>query len=137
MMNVNQWIAIGHVCRDPDIKTVGDNSKVAGFRLAVNRSFKKGDSWVERPTFIDCEAWSHNAEKVEKSVQKGTEVFIRGRIESDEWTSKDSGEKRSKHKVYVLELQIGKNSKGGDSDSETSITSNIGNSAEALSDAPF
>jgi single-strand DNA-binding protein len=136
MMNVNQWIGVGHVTRDPDIKPVG-NSKVAGFRLAVNRSFKKGDEWVERPMFIDCEAWSHNAEKVEKSVKKGTEVFIRGRLELDEWAGKDGQERRSKHKIYVLELQVGKNRKGADGDEVSSSSSNSGNSSEAIDDMPF
>lgn len=131
-MNVNQWIGIGHVTRDPEIKTVGNNSKVAGFRLAVNRSFKKGDEWVERPMFIDCEAWSHNAEKVERSVRKGTEVFVRGRIESDEWAAKDSGERRSKHKIYVLEVQAGKGRKGADE--TVGAGTNSGNRSEGFSD---
>lgn len=106
-MNANCWMGIGHVTRDPEVKVVGNNSKVAGFRLATNRSYKKGDEWVEKPMFIDCEAWSHNADKIERSVVKGSEVFIRGRLESDEWTSKENGERRSKHKIYVLEIQVG------------------------------
>ena len=136
-MNVNQWIGVGHVTRDPEIKAVG-SSKVAGFRLAVNRSFKKGDQWIERPMFIDCEAWSHNAEKIERSVQKGTEVFVRGRLESDEWSNKESGERRSKHKIYVLELQVGKKRKDGEG-AAVGAGANLGNSSEGLGekDMPF
>lgn len=129
-MNANKWFGIGHVTRDPEIKTVGSGSKVAQFRLACNRSYKKGDDWIEKPMFIDCEAWSHHADKVERSVKTGTEIFVMGRLESDEWTHKDSGEKRGKHKIYVLELQIGRNRKDG------KVTSNTGDSSEGL-DLPF
>lgn len=110
-MNVNQFIAIGHATRDPDIKDIGQ-SKVASFRLAINRSFKRDNVWVDKPTFVDCEAWNQKAEYIAARVQKGTEVFIRGRLETDEW-EKD-GERRSKLKVYVLELQVGKNRRGAE-----------------------
>lgn len=135
MMNINQWTGIGRLTSAPEVKSVG-SSKVASFRLAVNRSYKKGDSWIEKPMFIDCEAWSHAAEKVESSLQTGTEVFVRGRLELDEWGGSDGKEKRSKHKIYVLELQIGKNRKGGDS-GETS--DNYGDESESISsrDLPF
>ena len=111
-MNVNQVILVGHTTKDPEIKEIGGDSKVAIFRLAMNRSYKKGDDWVDKPTFVDCEAWNQKAEYIQKSIQKGTEVYVRGRLETDEWTTKDTGEKRSKLKVYVLELQVGKNRKG-------------------------
>jgi single-strand DNA-binding protein len=107
-MNVNQCFLIGHVTRDPEVKEIGsEGSKVASFRLAVNRSYKKGGKWVDKPTFVDCEAWAHKADYIESRVQKGTEVWLRGRLESDEW-EKD-GERRNKHKIYVLEIQVGKN----------------------------
>jgi len=107
-MNVNQFIAVGHITKDPDVKDVG-SSKVAVFRLAINRSFKRNNEWVDRPTFVDCEAWNQRAEFVESRLQRGTEVYIRGRLETDEW-EKD-GQKRSKLKVYVLEIQAGKGKK--------------------------
>lgn len=124
-MNVNQTLLIGHVTRDPEIKTIGTTgSKVATFRLAVNRSYKKGDEWIDKPTFIDCEAWNQKADYIASRVQTGTEVFVRGRIESDEWER--DGQRRSKHKIYVLELQVGKNRKEA-----------VATTSEAIDDLPF
>lgn len=116
-MNVNQVLLIGHVTRDPEIKDV-NQSKVATFRLAINRSYKKGNEWVEKPTFVDCECWNQRAEYVKARIQKGTEVWVRGRLESDEWER--DGERRSKLKIYALEVQAGRNKKGGDTDDSTS-----------------
>lgn len=109
-MNVNNYMAVGHVTRDPEVKSVG-NSKVATFRLAINRSFKRNNEWVDKPTFVDCEAWNARAEYISDRIKKGTEVYVRGRLESDEW-EKD-GERRSKLKVYVLEIQAGKGKREG------------------------
>lgn len=114
-MNFNTYFAIGHVTRDPEVKNVG-TSKVATFRLAINRSFKKNNEWVDKPTFVDCEAWNQRAEYIAARIQKGTEVFVRGRLESDEWEKEDASgkiERRSKLKVYVLEIQAGKGRKEG------------------------
>ena len=112
-MNGNWFFAIGHVTRDPEVKSVG-NSKVATFRLAMNRSFKRNNEWIEKPAFVDCEAWNQRAEYVGAKIQKGTEIFLRGRLESDEW-EKD-GERRSKLKVYILEIQAGRGRKEGGSE---------------------
>lgn len=120
-MNVNQVNLVGHVTRDPDVKSV-NQSMVATFRLAINRSYKKGEEWVEKPTFVDCECWNQKAEYVKGKIGKGTEVWVRGRLESDEWEGKDKDgkpERRSKLKIYVLELQTGKNRKGGEGAANT------------------
>jgi single-strand DNA-binding protein len=130
-MNFNNCFLIGHVTRDPEVKDISANSKVAVFRLAVNRSYKKGDEWVDKPTFVDCEAWTQKADYVASRIQTGTEVFVRGRLESDEWTAKDSGERRSKLKIYVLELQVGKKARSED-DAVGASSSN-----ESIDDLPF
>ena len=129
-MNFNNCFLIGHVTRDPEVKDISANSKVAVFRLAVNRSYKKGEEWVDKPTFVDCEAWNQKADYVASRIQTGTEVFVRGRLESDEWTAKESGERRSKLKIYVLELQVGK--KAREADAVTASSSN-----ESIDDLPF
>ncbi len=134
-MNVNQVMLVGHTTKEPEIKEIGGDSRVATIRLAINRSYKKGDKWIDKPTFVDCEAWNQKADYIERSVGKGTEVYIRGRLETDEWTAKDSGEKRSKLKVYVLELQVGKNRKVAPDADATLET--VSTSSEAINDLPF
>lgn len=130
-MNVNQVILVGHITRDPEVKDVTANSKVCTFRLAVNRSYKKGDEWIDKPTFVDCESWNQKADYVASRIQKGTEVYVRGRLESDEWTAKESGERRTKLKIYVLEVQVGKGRR------ETESVTAAARSSEVMDDLPF
>jgi len=136
-MNVNQVMLVGHTTKEPEIKEVGGDSRVATIRLAVNRSYKKGDKWIDKPTFVDCEAWNQKADYIERSVGKGTEVYIRGRLETDEWTTRDSGEKRSKLKVYVLELQVGKNRKDSNGSSAAVVSATTSSTSETIDDLPF
>lgn len=132
-MNINQVYILGRLTKDPEVKEINPKSKVATFRLAVNRNVKKGDEWVEKPTYIDCEGWGELANRVESSVKKGTRVLVRGRLESDEWTHKDTGEKRSKLKIYIHELQlVDKANKEA-----TAGVPGEGNAAEGIDDLPF
>lgn len=132
-MNSNNVFLIGHVTKDPEVKDV-NQSKVATFRLAINRSYKKGNEWVEKPTFVDCECWNQRADYIKARVQKGTEVFVRGRLESDEWER--DGERRSKLKIYVLEVQAGRNKKGGGPD-DTSEAEDANAGSTGKLDLPF
>lgn len=133
-INLNVSLLCGNVTKDPEIKTV-NKSKVAVARLALNKRFKKGEEWVEKTTYIDCEAWGDLAERVEASVKKGTKVFIRGRLESDEWTQKETGKTISKLKIYVLELQLV--DKGKNAPATASVGGTDGNPNEGIDDLPF
>lgn len=117
-MNFNQFNAVGNVTKDPVVKEIGGKSKVATFRLAMNRPYKKGDEWVEDTTFIDCEAWNQKADYVMSRLKTGTKVLVTGRLEMDEWEK--NGERRSKHKIYVLNLQADREPKGGSSSEDES-----------------
>jgi len=134
---MNQWIGVGRVARAPEVKTFGDN-KVASFRFVTNRSYKKNNEWVEESMFIDCEAWGRLADRIEEHVTLGTELTVLGRLKTDEWTNKESGEKRSKHKIYVLELSIGGGrSLSSDDESKGSKPVSRGARANSVRDIPF
>jgi single-strand DNA-binding protein len=102
MNNANQVTISGRITRDPEVRDV-NQSKVAVIRLASNRSYKKGEEWVERATFVDVEAWNRHADLV-ATLKKGTEVMVLGLLESDDW-EKD-GEKRSKLKIRVNSIDV-------------------------------
>jgi single-strand DNA-binding protein len=56
--------------------------------------------------FIDCDAFNrgeygHLADTVERFLKKGSQVYLEGRLKLDQWDDKNSGQKRSKHKLVV------------------------------------
>lgn len=86
-MSVNKVILIGRLGNDPEIKTLQNDSKVANFSLATS------DIWYDKGTGEKKEAtewhrivvWGKKAELVEKYLQKGSEVYLEGKLKTRSW----------------------------------------------------
>ncbi len=83
-MDLNSVCIVGRLTRDPEIRPVGEDRKVASFSVAVDRA---GDSF--ETGFFSCETWGQSAEYVEKYVRKGNIVAITGTLRHHKWESED------------------------------------------------
>ena len=103
MANFNRVILLGNLTRDPELRHLPSNMAVCNFGLAVNDRYKdkQTDQWVERPNFIDCEAFGRTAEVIHQYVGKGRPLFIEGKLRFSQWDDKNTGQKRSKLSVVV------------------------------------
>lgn len=99
--------AIGNLTRDPELRVTPKGSAICQFGLAVNKKWKD-DSGQEREdvTFIDVEAWGKQAEVVAKYFTKGKPIYIRGSIKQDTWEDKQTGQKKSKHKIVLERFEF-------------------------------
>src|SRR6476659_5302072 len=91
MANVNKVILVGRLTRDPEMRTFSNGGNV--------------------PMFIDGEAYNRGefgkqADLVEQYLAKGRQVYLEGRLELDQWDDKATGQKRSKHKLVVENMQF-------------------------------
>lgn len=93
-MGYQQFLALGNVTNEPEIKRVGEN-EVAKFSIAVN-------GYKDSVEFFDLEWWKPNGAMA--YVAKGTQVFISGELQTQRW-EKD-GQKRSKIVVKVRSLNL-------------------------------
>lgn len=107
MASFNQVTLLGNLVRDPEMRVTPRGTAITQFGLAVNRTFKdeSGQS-REEVLFIDCEAWSKTAEIISKYLYKGSPCLISGRLKQDQWEDKQTGQKRSKIKVVVDNVQF-------------------------------
>src|SRR2546423_13028123 len=112
MANLNKVMLIGRLTRDPEVRTFSTGGKVAHFGFAVNNRRKNNATgqWEDEPVFLDVEAFNRGetgkqADLVEQSLRKGSQVFIEGHLQLDQWTAQD-GAKRSKIKVVLDNLQF-------------------------------
>lgn len=96
----NKVQLIGNLGQDPDIKTIGEDRKVAHLSVATNESYRnaKGEKITETQ-WHNIVAWGKLAELAEKYLHKGTEVVIEGKLINRNYTDKQ-GVKR-----YVTEIQ--------------------------------
>ena len=92
MSSVNKAILIGHVGRDPEIRTGGTGTQVAVFSVATT------ESWRDKATGErkDRTEWhnivvfnEHQVKVVEQYVKKGSKLYIEGQICSREYTDKE------------------------------------------------
>jgi len=91
---------------DPEIRFTSTNKPVANVRVAFNDS-KYNDQtrqWENVKSFyVDCTAWEHVAERLAEHFRKGDQVYVEGRIETEEW--EHEGQKRSKPNLTIRTIR--------------------------------
>ena len=100
MNDVNRSILIGNLVRDAEVSYLQTGSAIAKFSIAVNRSKKQGDQWVDEASFFDIVLYGKLAESLKQYLTKGKKVGIDGYLKQDRWKDKNDGSNRSK--VYVV-----------------------------------
>lgn len=130
MPSYNKVILVGHVTRDPETRQAGQ-ATVCDLGLAVNDRVKRGNDWVDEPTFVDVTLWNRQADVAAEYLRKGSAVLIEGRLKFEQW--EQDGQKRSKLKVVGEKMQM----LGGKSGESKQQASKQPQSQEALGDVPF
>lgn len=110
MPSGNSVVLVGHITRDPEVKSLSGDLKVLELGLAVNNRVKKAGEWVDEPCFIDCTIWGRQAEYVAENSSKGDPVYVQGTLRMNSW-EKD-GKKVTKHVLSVEKSQLLKGRQG-------------------------
>ena len=102
----NKVQLIGNLGQDPDVKSVGEDKKVAHISVATNENYRnaKGEK-VTETQWHNVVAWGKLADIAEKYLLKGTEVVIEGKLINRNYTDKQ-GVKRYITEVQANELLI-------------------------------
>ncbi|QRR02228.1 single-stranded DNA-binding protein [Dyadobacter sandarakinus] len=92
--SVNKVILIGNLGSDPEVRYLESGSAVAKFNIATTESYtNKNGERVENTEWHRIELWEGLAKVAEKYLKKGNQVYIEGRIRTDNWTDKDGQQK--------------------------------------------
>jgi single-strand DNA-binding protein len=114
MAAYNHVVLVGNLTSDIELRRLPSGIAVADLRLAVSEKFKnKSGELVDKPVFVDVVVWDRQAENCAQYLGKGSQILVGGRLQMDEWTSKE-GEKRSKLRVRADQVQfLGAPKRGG------------------------
>lgn len=101
MKNQCICIIVGNAASQPEIRHTPTKKRVSRFRVAVNAGFKDQASgeWVNKANFFNVVAWTNTpdkkglAEHVEETINKGTPVYVYGRLESRSFEDKQGVKK--------------------------------------------
>jgi single-strand DNA-binding protein len=99
--DLNLWLGIGHLGKDPEVRFKTDGKPVATFSLAVNW---KGAT-TEGVTWVPIVAYDRLAEICGEYLKKGAKVQITGKYNVNKWTSKE-GEKRERAEIVATQMQM-------------------------------
>ncbi len=105
--SVNKVILLGNLGKDPEVKYTPNGTPVAKFSLATNERYKDKDgNWQDRTEWHNIVAWQRTAEIVGEYVKKGSKVYIEGRLRTDSWDDKNTGEKKYRTEIVVNDLVL-------------------------------
>jgi single-strand DNA-binding protein len=96
---VNKVFLIGRLGKDPVIKHFSNDNAVAEFSLATNESYKdKEGNWKDITEWHNIKLPNkYMAERAEKQLKKGSQIFVEGKIRSREY-EKDG----QKHRIVEI-----------------------------------
>ena len=107
-MAVNKVLLIGNVGRDPEVRYINNETRVANFTLATTeRGFttRAGAVVPEKTEWHNIVLWRGLAEVAEKYVRKGSKVFIEGKITNRSFEDK-TGIKRFITEILAENLEL-------------------------------
>lgn len=114
MSSFNKILLLGNLTRDPTTRYLSGDTAVTEFGIATNRKYRtSGGEDREDVMFVDITAFGRRGEVIAEHFQKGKPIFIEGRLALDQWEDKETGAKRSKHKVVLDNFEFVGDGGGG------------------------
>jgi single-strand DNA-binding protein len=89
MATLNQCMFIGHLGKDPVLDVTSEGKGYTKFSLAVDQGKDKKPLWLN----ITC--WDKLAERMEKYLYNGAQVFVKGQSQISTFTGKDKVERQT------------------------------------------
>lgn len=129
---INKAMLLGHVGKDPEIRSSKGGTLVATFSLATADRQKDGQGdWSDRTEWHHLVAFNRTAEVIRDYVKKGTQLFIEGRIQTRSWDDKATGGKQYRTEVLIDDLTL-----LGAKSNQTSGASSYGNGSRSTRTPP-
>ena len=95
---MNKTILMGRLTRD--VEVFGQQSKVARFCLAVDRTYGEDET-----DFFNCVSFGKQAEFVIKYLKKGTKILLTGRLQNNTYEDK-LGHKVTATQIITEEVEF-------------------------------
>lgn len=104
MTSLNRVTLIGHVGKDPEMRSLANGDRVANLTLATSENWK--DKSGERQSRTEWHRISifndRLADVVERFVKKGSQIYVAGSLQTRKWTDQSGTER------YTTEINVGR-----------------------------
>lgn len=110
MTDVNHVVLIGRLTRDlgsdeRDFGYLPNGQARANVSIAVNRSKKQGDEWIDEVSYFEVAIFGKTAENLKPYLLKGKQIAVDGHLKQDRWKDQQ-GNNRSKISIVAENVQL-------------------------------
>lgn len=106
MRGINKVILVGHVGKEPEVRTFAEGKAVANFSLATSEKYRDRDgNDVEQTEWHRVVVYGRLADIVQRYVGKGQLLYLEGKLRTRSWEA-DDGTKRYATEVLAFSLQM-------------------------------
>lgn len=139
--SLNRVTLIGNLTRDPELKYTPQGSAVCTFGVATNREWTDSSGQKqEGAEFHRIVAWGKLGEICSQLLQKGSKVFVEGRLQTRQWKTQDGSDKQVTEVVIEEMMALGapKNQSYSNNsyDSQSTYTPSVSNTETAPQVSP-
>lgn len=104
--SVNKVILIGNLGDAPELRYLGSGDAVCNMSVATNESYTDSDgNEVEKTEWVDVVAWGRLGEICEEYLDKGSQVYFEGKLQTRSWEDND-GNTRYSTEVKAQEMMF-------------------------------
>ena len=113
---VNEVILVGNLGRDPEMTVTEGGRNRTTFSMATNRRWKDAaGELIEEVTWHRVTAWGPLAEVAHSNLEKGRQIFVRGRIRHYETTDPETNNKVQRTEIVAQDIRfLGKKNGNGE-----------------------
>ena len=109
MTDLNHVVLIGRLTQDlgndeRSFGYVGNGQARANVSIAVNRSKKSGDEYVDEVSYFNVTIWGKTAENLKPYLTKGKQICVEGHLKQDRWQKE--GQKQSRISIVADNVQL-------------------------------
>ncbi len=108
MSSVNKVILIGNLGKDPEVRYTPSGTAVANFSMATTENWTNKDGQRDsRTEWHRIVAWGRLGEICGEYLSKGRQVYIEGRIKTNEWEDQEGNKRQTKEIVATNMTMLG------------------------------
>ena len=100
---MNKVELIGFAGMDPEVKSIGEKSKIAKFSLATSDNYKKDGEWVSQTQWHNVIGWNKIADQISDLVKKGKKLSVTGKLNYNVYQDKE-GKTLRNTEIIVTEV---------------------------------
>ncbi len=105
---VNRVILIGNLGADPEVRRLENGAVVAKVRLATNENYKdRSGEWQTLTEWHDIVMWRTLAERAEKQLKTGAQVYVEGKLTHRTWQDQDGNNRKTTEVVASYFRMVG------------------------------